>query len=406
MVASFAMQDVERTAANSPTPILDSGVLPPRVRRTTLRGVFVGFIPGLVGGYVLISVVGRQADKSLDPGLGALLFLFAVGLTITIHELGHLVAGWAVGFRFTFISIGPFSLSVEHGKLRVRIRREMPALGYAGMHVDTVCCLRRRMLIYIAAGPAANLLSVPTTVALINHVFPRLGDTWVAVPAAQFAVFSLLASMLSLIPIESLLSNDGARIAMLFRSRGRARRWLSIAAIGNAYDNGTRAKKWKRTWLQAAASVHDTSIDAFYGNWLAYVSANDRKDALTAGGHLEKCLELARMLPPSTRDLVAQEAAVFSSWFLSDAPLADKWLAQVKKPGLMERLVRLRLDVALRSAHRDYEAVDRAWQDGLTFIETATAGTAQARLKESWLEWQAEIRERQAQLPKVLSDAT
>jgi hypothetical protein len=279
----------------------------------------------------------------------------------------------------------------------VHIRREMLALGYAGMHVDRVCRLRRRMLIYIAAGPAANLLSVPATILLVNHAFPRLGGSWVAAPAAEFAVFSLIAAMLSLVPMQSVLSSDGARIAMLLRSRDRSRRWLTIAAIGSVYGKGIRAKQWRRTWLQAATSMRDTSIDAFSGNWLAYISANDRKDASLAAGHLERCLEFAYRLPLSSRDLVAQEAAVFTAWFRDDASLADKWFAQVKKPGRMQRLVRLRLDLALRCARRDYDAADLAWREGLTFIESATAGRAQERLKESWLEWQAEIHERQAQ---------
>jgi hypothetical protein len=112
---------------------------------------------------------------------------------------------------------------------------------------------------------------------------------------------------------------------------------------------------------------------------------------------LERCLEFAHKLPLSIRDLVAQEAAVFTAWFRNDGSLADKWLTQVKKPVLMQRLVRLRLDVALRCAHRDYDAAALAWQEGLTFIERATAGRSQEKLKESWMEWHAEIEERQAQ---------
>jgi hypothetical protein len=206
-----------------------------------------------------------------------------------------------------------------------------------------------------------------------------------------------MCAILSLVPIQSGLLSDGAQIAMLLRSRDRSRRWLSIAAIGIASNNGVRAKNWRRTRLQAATSVRDTSRDTFNGNWLAYLSANDRKDACTAARHLERCLEFAHKLPLSIRDLVAQEAAVFTAWFRNDGSLADKWLTQVKKPVLMQRLVRLRLDVALRCAHRDYDAAALAWQEGLTFIERATAGRSQEKLKESWIEWHAEIEERQAQ---------
>jgi hypothetical protein len=336
-------------------------------------------------------------DKSRNPKIGFFLLISALALTTTIHELGHLLAGWMVGFRFSLIHIGPFSLSLEYGKLKARVRREMLAFGSAGMHVKTVRRLHRRLLIYVAGGPVANLLSIPAAVLLVNQVFPGLGETRVGTLAAQFTVFSLLAGMVNLMPIRSGLMSDGARIEMLLRSRDRSRRWLSIAAVGNLHDNGIRAKDWKRTWVQSAASVHDDSLDAFTGDWLAYVSANDRKDAPVAAGHLERCLELVHMLPLSTRDLVAQEAAFFTAWFRDDASLADQWLTQLKKRGLIQRLVQVRLDVALRCAHRDYDAANLSWREGLTFIESSTSGNARELLKESWMEWGAEIQDRKAQ---------
>jgi hypothetical protein len=265
--------------------------------------------------------------------------------------------------------------------------------------------LHRRLLTFIAGGPAANLLSIPITVLLVNRVFPGLGETRVGTLAAQFTVFSILTAMVSLMPMRSGIMSDGARIEMLFRSRDRSRRWLSIAALGNFHDNGIRARDWKRTWLQSASSICDRSRDAFIGDWLAYMSANDRKDATIAALHLERCLESVGGLPLSARDVVAQEAAVFTAWFRDNVAVADKWVTQVRKPQKMQPLVRIRLDAALSWAHRDYDAVDLAWRTGLAFIEKATAGTARERLKESWLEWQAEIQDRKAQLVAVSSAA-
>src|SRR5450755_4053970 len=119
---------------------------------------------------------------------------------------------------------------------------------------------------------------------------------------------------------------------MLLRSCDRSRRWLSICAVGNLSNKGIAAKNWRRTWLRSATTVRDASVDDFGGNWLTYVSANDRKDAGVAATHLERCLERAQILPRSTRDVIAQEAAVFSAWFRDDASLADRWVAQLEKP--------------------------------------------------------------------------
>jgi hypothetical protein len=402
------MPEAEETPTNLPTPILDSGALPLPVRQRRRTGNIRAILT-LIAGIVLMLPVIAWTDKSRDPKTGFILLVSALILTTIVHELGHLFAGWMVGFRFSAIHIGPCSLSWEHGKLKARIRREMLALGATGatgMHVKTVRRLHRRLLIYVAGGPAANLLSIPAAVLLVNHVFPGLGETRVGTLAAQFTVFSLLAGMVNLMPIRSVLLSDGARIEMLLRSCDRSRRWLSIAALGNLHDNGMRARDWKRTWVQSAASVHDDSLDAFTGDWLAYVSASDRKDAPVAAGHLERCLELLHILPLSTQDLVAQEAAFFTAWFRDDASLADQWLTQLKKRRLMPRLVQVRLDVALRCAHRDHDAANLSWREGLTFIESSTSGNARELLKESWMEWGAEIRERKAQRVTVSSSVS
>ncbi len=378
------------------TLILDSGVLPARRRAKSLVGTTVGFISGLVGGFILTKSV-EQANRA-GSGLGPLTFIAAFILAITIHELGHLVAGWAVGFHFSFVYIGPFSLRLEHGALKIRIRREMPALGYAGMHADRVRRLRRRMLIYIAAGPAANLMSVPLTMLLVNTAFPGLGETWPGSLAGQFGVLSLLLGVINLIPFGSRPISDGARIAMLLSSRERARRWISSMAIGTQGRNGVRPRYWRKTWLKAASSLRDTSVDEFSGNWSAYVAANDRKDELAASAHLERCLELSSLLRPSVRDIVAQEAAVFSAWFRGNAPLAEKWVSQVKKPKLMQRLLRIRLAVALPCGRHDFDAAIARWQEGAAFIDKLPATVQSERLKESWLEWRSEIEERRSRL--------
>ena len=204
------MPEAEETPTNLPTPILDSGALPLPVRQRRRTGNIRAILT-LIAGIVLMLPVIAWTDKSRDPKTGFILLVSALTLATIVHELGHLFAGWMVGFRFSAIHIGPFSLSLEHGKLKARIRREMLALGATGatgMHVKTVRRLHRRLLIYVAGGPIANLLSIPAAVLLVNHVFPNLGETWVGTLAAQFTVFSLLAGMVNLMPIRSRASGS------------------------------------------------------------------------------------------------------------------------------------------------------------------------------------------------------
>jgi hypothetical protein len=115
-----------------------------------------------------------------------------------LHELGHLVAGWLVEFRFTLVSLGPFFLTMEHGRLRFGFRREMLALGSAGMCIETLRKVHRRLLWFSAGGIIANAFSIPLVVILVNHAFGDLGKTWIGALAAQFTLFSSITISLAL----------------------------------------------------------------------------------------------------------------------------------------------------------------------------------------------------------------
>ena len=100
---------------------------------------------------------------------------------------------------------------------------------------------------------------------------------------------------------------------MILTSRDRARRWMSIVAVGSLQRKGVRARCWNSNWLKAANILHDKSRDEFSGNWLAYISSNGNKDASTAALHLERCLGLVNLVGPSLRDIAALEAAFHSN---------------------------------------------------------------------------------------------
>ncbi len=380
------------------TPILDSAVLGRRPRKK-LRSKLLPVALGFLFGILLVQSANDPDTLGSPAATYTVLFYFLVLLlAVVVHEAGHLLAGWIVGFRFGFVSIGPFTLNRVHGRLKVRFRQILTgASGLAGMHVDGVRRLRRRLLVFIAGGPAANLLSVPATTALINYLFHATRNGWVLIPVHLFVWISLILGLVNLLPFSvGALFSDGARMAMLFRSRTRARRWLSIVALQEQTQKGLRPRDWKRTWLSAASSVQDGSIDDFRGNLLAYAAASGREDAPVAALHLEKCLELTHSVAPSTRDVLSLEAVVFTAWFRRDAETAQKWLEQVKKLKVAPQLSRLRADIAIRCTRKDFDVALVRWQEGLAFIEKLPVGAAQKGLKEGWLEWHEEIRQRQS----------
>jgi hypothetical protein len=180
-----------------------------------------------------LALVGAAAHEHWSA-----IFLLIAFLTVAIHELGHLLAGWAVGFHFSSVQIGPFVLQKEYGVLRAQMSFDMMTLGHAGMYADRVSKLRRRLLIFIGGGPMANVLTILVVILAGRLTLPG-PDSPVGTAAGQFAAISLLLAMLSIFPQSS---NDGGLLEMLLCNPLAARRFMSTSALAAQYNQGTRAR--------------------------------------------------------------------------------------------------------------------------------------------------------------------
>jgi hypothetical protein len=170
----------------------------------------------------------NRASQARNPAADYIvtLYLFALALAVAVHEVGHLFAGWMVGFRFSSITIGPIGLRLEYGRLKIHFQSRLPAGGYAGMHVNQIRRLRCRLLIFTAGGPAANLLSAAVIPFFLAHA--SLNDSWLSVAAEIFWIISRILGIANLLPFRiAILYPDGAMIRLLLWSRSQARRWIS-----------------------------------------------------------------------------------------------------------------------------------------------------------------------------------
>ncbi|MGP0019440.1 MAG: M50 family metallopeptidase [Candidatus Sulfotelmatobacter sp.] len=383
------MQDLPETAPD--TPILDSGVLPPVRRTKRAVGVIIGFVVGIV----FAAVINNVGSLGPHPGLALLFYFTILGLVVTVHELGHLAAGWIVGFHFSRVSIGPVTLKIQYGKLNVQLRRDLGALGYAGMHIETVKKARRSLLTFVAAGPGANLLSGTLAVLFVYFATPTLSDGWVLPFAAGFSALSFITAVLSVIPYGQ---SDGARLWMLLNSREGTRRWIASCALGSQQRKGIRPKNWKQSWMKAACSIRDGRFDELNSNLLAYVAASDRKDGDAAALHLERSLDLSRSPDFVRRDFLAREACYLCAWFRDDLSLAERWLSQIRRPKLTTQLLQIRTSIALDCARRKFDNALAGCKKGAEFIAQLPDSKVKRLLQDSWREWTEEIQERQNQM--------
>jgi Zn-dependent protease len=384
------MHDVQKPT--SITPILDSGVLPPPLPRKRVLGVCIGLVIGIV----FAAVIENAGNSELQPPLALFFYFVILALVVIVHETGHLAAGWSVGFQFSLISIGPVSLRSEYGRLTVQIRRDLGALGYAGMHIGRVSKLRRRLIVFIAAGPLANLISGAIAALIAYSAPPTLRATWAVPFAAGFLVLSFVVAGLSLIPYGSAFRSDGARIWMLLTSHDNTRRWIASCALASQQRMGIRPRDWKQTWLKAVCLVRDGRSDEFAANLLAYIAATDRKDVAASAAYLERALSLARWPQGTQRDFVAGEASYFCAWFRGDVSLAERWLSQMKSSKFATQLLQIRTAVALDCARHNFASAMAGWKMGAEYIDRLPDSKVKRLLHGSWQEWNEEIQQRQS----------
>src|SRR5438876_715764 len=138
------------------TPILDLETpLPPCPPQTRPRIPGFGFtlVPLLITNLILFDVIA----------LGTLFLYAAIFSAILVHEMGHVLAGWIVGFQFKSIQVAWFSVSRENGKLAFMLAPKCItwALRVLGSLEFTVCRGGRCSLLQVVPPPN---LSVVVTV--------------------------------------------------------------------------------------------------------------------------------------------------------------------------------------------------------------------------------------------------
>jgi hypothetical protein len=314
---------------------------------------------------------------------------------IVIHELGHFVAGRIVGFRLQSLQFGPILIAFEFGNLRVRIQPRMASAGLTAMHISSFSRLHYKLMCFISAGPARDLLC-----AVVVIVLMRAGvilDLHVSGAFRLFAGTSLFCFVTSILPYRGRCNfSDGFRLRMLLWPTFATRRWYAIMGIGMHQRTGYRPRDWNSRWLRVASSNWDNSRDALVGTWAAYVAASDRKDASEASVHLETCLGAVTTGGGLFRDILLVQAGIFQAWFRRDAHKASTWFARARRGKRLSPLLRARFEVYRHFIEGNFALADREWEKGLAIIEKFQDAVLRERLHESWMEWQEEMNERRA----------
>jgi hypothetical protein len=333
-----------------------------------------------------------------SPLLFFLFYFLTLFLALLIHELGHVAAGFTVGFHFQGIRIGPLTLAKTSKGLKVTVQRISNLDGIAAMGIQRLRRLRHKLAIYIAAGPLANLLSgLCVWLFLASQLSGRFPPT-IRQSLGLFTALSIFVGVVNLIPFRRRngMFTDGAKLLGFATSKVKTRRWLCILALTMQTKSGVRLRNLKQTWIAHSCAISDQSLDALQAFWIAYLVCNDCEDPEPAARHLERCLERFGIASAEFKKMLLMECAIFQAWFRDDEQKAKIWSQKSESSPPVALLSQLRLAICMHWTGRRYDELTTAWEKGRIHIENLPASPAKNRLKDAWIEWKNEIDKKRA----------
>lgn len=319
----------ERMTSKSPQPAA------PRPLRSFLWSLLGGSVIGgaavlagfALGGETVETVATRPRAWWVLPGVIAAL----VGV-LAWHELGHVVGGAFVGFRFVLFVAGPLRVVRElSGRITWGLNRDLGLVGgvAASVPLDDRDLSRRLAVVY-GAGPAASLL-LGAFAGVWLAATPVASTGWILAPVA---LTSALIGVVTLIPMPvGVFKSDGYRLLMLLRDGPEASQVRDMILLTAASLQGTRPRDWDRALV---ARVLDPAAAQTGVASLAHQHAHDSGDRTEAARWLPRMLADVSQMPRSLRPAGYLAAAIHSARLDGDAAAARRWLEAARGPSLFD----------------------------------------------------------------------
>ena len=329
------------------------------------------------------------ADNSIFRSGWLVLLVLTLLLLFTalVHELGHLLAGYLVRFRFQILVVGPIRVSRVNGRLQVQ-RQQGGSLfnGLAASLPNEMDKLERRLLYYALGGPLASLLLTLVTllvVVLLGNDLTRMLDyLWLWECCLFTAVASYFFLLTSLRPgtYQNGMVADGGRILMVLNDSPQAQRWQALVMLNAADFAGERPSQWDEKLLHQALTHPDNSHDYLTANVMSYHHWLDKNQPQKAMGFLEEALNMPVAWVSGMRARLALEKAFLAAAYLQDFEVARDWFMQVRLTRRQANplywraqtalyLLEGKLELAKEAAVAGLAALDKKSQTGLQKAE-------------------------------------
>jgi len=270
---------------------------------------------------VSIALLGERYAWFNRLGQACLLLLPAMYVTIFVHELGHLAAALAIGFRWREFAVGPVVVRRESGGLRWHFSlSRVFSGGQVQATPRSADGLRWRFLVLLAGGPLLT--------AVVFAVLPFLpAGPW----TTALGLGNLLCALTSWLPYYTGgYVTDAKAIALLWRSGPEAEGFAALVYIVMSDGQGVLPRDWDVARLAQLEAAADAPLAAT-ACVLMLAHTLDRRDPDAIAAATERALARASTAIPLHRRMILETAAYVQGIYRRDAALAAAWLEDARK---------------------------------------------------------------------------
>ncbi len=316
------------------------------------------FAAGLLWLYPAYSLL-IQSPLSKVNGFDWRVIAFGVVSQMFIHEVGHVVAGFAVGFRFLTIAVFPLQI-MRCGK----IWSLSPCFefGQGGgtpsgpIHYADIPKLRKRLFLQYAGGPFFGFLG--STVALVGWFY--LGSVYPADAAIVSAVRSsaILGFVINLLNTLPLIKGaDGEYLKILAHENEASLACTAVMAVAYSAANGTRFDAFDEKLRRLITDPSTPSSVEIVGLHYAYYAALSADEIEEADQYMHRLQEVGGRKENVSWMMDIQTELAFFSGFHRDDPAVARRCWDGVQDSVNDPCNRARCEAAvLISENRDEDA--------------------------------------------------
>jgi hypothetical protein len=314
--------------------------------------------------------------------------LLMVGLfwfSVLFHELGHLIAGWLVGYQITEFVAFPIRLVLVEGRWQWQLMNEINLPAFVrGMPLPAhLSSHRMRQFFFILGGPLFDLIlclaSAYFVAQYVSVIDMDVSRGWRHCGGASLLPFysaGYLALTNGLLLLSSLvpeverdgLPNDGAQLLNVFRDYG-TKEILNLE-LNAAMIHGTRPRDLDRAQLLECLGLPAKYPESARGACLlAYYHFLDNQSYQVAEALLERAKQYYLVDSDFSRPNVLFEEIYFHAMYRE--PFGDAWQTLEKNSNTMhdEPSTRLRAIAAMHFVEGRYEEAILHANEGIRLLK-------------------------------------